>query len=465
MVINDYDGLAERLIKEVNNPLTLTHVWELRADLSELPKEVISKNPRIGVYVIQVLVMEGKLEEAGEMLKILPKESIMYDYARLILPTLHRREFRNVVEKRMGKAGEEMPQLILTAGRPSVLNGFRDFTEYGRYIKQLREPIVNACQVLYGDAAVGVYEIALAEHLYWTNECFEALVLVVGTIPFMENLKDVRCLFAALTLEIFILTANEQAASVKPLISNLRKRVNQYGSEELEHNLEALEIWADMYDGNTEVVNRWMQEDAPDEHHDYNMLHTFAYMVKLRGYLIQEKHMALFSLAERMKTFLIKGRRFMDLCEVMLIQAMSFYRQGRKEQAFDLLDKVINYAKRYGYDRLIGDEGGQMYRLLYDYRRERGNDPYLSKVMDIARRMGLLYPNYLKAAYSKVENLTKMEKDVLRLLAEEHSNEEISEYLDISINTVKFHVKNIYKKLSASSRGQAVKIAKEMGFI
>ena len=91
-----------------------------------------------------------------------------------------------------------------------MLNGFRDFTEYGRYIKQLREPIVKACQVLYGDAAAGVYEIALAEHLYWKNECFEALVLVVGAIPFMENLKDVRCLFAALTLEIFILTANGQ---------------------------------------------------------------------------------------------------------------------------------------------------------------------------------------------------------------------------------------------------------------
>lgn len=268
-----------------------------------------------------------------------------------------------------------------------------------------------------------------------------------------------------LTLEIFILVANGQTASVKPLISNLRKRVNQYGSEELEHNLEALEIWADMYDGNTEVVNQWMKENAPNEHHDYNMLHGFAYMIKLRGYLIQEKHMALFSLAEKMKALLIKGRRFMDLCEVMMIQALSFYRQGKKEQAFVLLDKVINYAKRYGYDRMIEDEGVQMYHLLYDYRRERGSDPYLTKVMDIARKMGLLYPNYLRAAYSKVENITKMEKDVFRLMAEERTNEEISEYLDISINTVKFHVKNIYKKLSASSRGQAVKIAKEMGFL
>ena len=308
-------------------------------------------------------------------------------------------------------------------------------------------------------------EIAMAEHLYWKNECFEALVLVVGTIPFMENLKDVRCLFAALTLEIFILVANGQTAAVKPLIRNLRKRVDQYGSEELEHNLEALEIWASMYDGKTEVVNQWMQESAPDEHGDYNMLNTFGYMVKLRGYLIQEKHMALFSLAEKMKPLLKKGRRFMDLCEVMMIQAMSFYRQGRKEQAFVILDKVINYAKRYGYDRLIGDEGGQMYRLLYEYRRERGNDPYLTRIMDIARGMGLLYPNYLKESYTIAENITKMEKAVLRLLAEENSNEEISEYLDISINTVKFHVKNIYKKLSASSRGQAVKIAKEIGFL
>ena len=464
-MINNYIDLIEKLNKEINDPITLTRLWGLKDELYELPGEVLREHPSTAVCVIKVLIMEGKLEEAEQYLEFTDKEPLMYDWARLVLPTVNRNAFRKVVEKRMRESDQQIPKLILTAGRPSLLNGFRDFTEYGKYIKRMKEPIVKACQTLYGDAATGVYEIALAEHLYWKNECFEALVMVVGTIPFMENLKDVRCLFAALTLEIFILVANGQTAAVEPMIANLRRRVEQYGSEELECNLAALEIWAAMYDGKTEQVNQWMNNRAPNEHSSFNMLDTYCYMIKLRCYLIQDKHMALLSMTERMKPLLIKGRRHMDLCEVMLIQAMSYHCQGRTEQAFDLMDRVLHDSKRYGYDRLIGDEGDRMYKLLYDYRRERGSDPYLTRVMDIARKMGLLYPNYLKSSYESIEKLTAMELDVLKLMAEEKSNSEIGEYLDVSTNTVKFHVKNIYRKLSVSSRGQAVKKAREVGIL
>lgn len=461
----NYTGLIEKLNREMNAPITLTKLWEMKDELYGIPEEVLCENPSAAVCMIKVLVMEGKLEEAERYLKFTYKDPLMYDWGQIILPTVDRNRFRRVVERRMRESGQRIPKLILTAGRPSVLNGFRDFTEYGKYIKQLKDPIVRACQVLYGDAATGVYEIALAEHLYWRNKCFEALVLVVGTIPFMENLKDVRCLFAALTLEIFILVANGQTAAVEPLIANLRRRVEQYGSEELEQNLTALGIWAAMYDGKTEQINRWMKEKAPDEHSGFSMLDTFCYMIKFRCYLIQEKHMALLSTAERIKPLLEKGHRWMDLCEMMMIQAMSFHAQGRKEQAYELLDKVLHYSKRYGYDRLIGDEGSRMYKLLYEYRRDRGSDPYLTRVMDIARKMGLLYPDYLRASYETVQKMTGMELDVLRLMTEEKSNGEIGEYLDISTNTVKFHVKNIYRKLKVSSRGQAVKKAKEAGIL
>jgi len=53
--------------------------------------------------------------------------------------------------------------------------------------------------------------------------------------------------------------------------------------------------------------------------------------------------------------------------------------------------------------------------------------------------------------------LTKRERDVLKLVMEGHSNEEISQKMFISKNTVKSHVKNIYNKLDVKNRIQAVK--------
>lgn len=50
------------------------------------------------------------------------------------------------------------------------------------------------------------------------------------------------------------------------------------------------------------------------------------------------------------------------------------------------------------------------------------------------------------------ETLTKMEKKIAKLLKTGYTNMNISEELDISINTVKTHVKHIYEKLNVKDR-------------
>ncbi|SEH48054.1 two component transcriptional regulator, LuxR family [Halobacillus karajensis] len=54
------------------------------------------------------------------------------------------------------------------------------------------------------------------------------------------------------------------------------------------------------------------------------------------------------------------------------------------------------------------------------------------------------------------EQLTEREKEVLLLMAEGKSNQEISEQLFIALKTVKVHVSNILGKLEVSDRTQAV---------
>lgn len=53
--------------------------------------------------------------------------------------------------------------------------------------------------------------------------------------------------------------------------------------------------------------------------------------------------------------------------------------------------------------------------------------------------------------------LTLREREVLDLLAQGISNKEISQKLFISVETVKSHIKNIYKKLEVKNRVEAVK--------
>lgn len=59
----------------------------------------------------------------------------------------------------------------------------------------------------------------------------------------------------------------------------------------------------------------------------------------------------------------------------------------------------------------------------------------------------------------KIENLTKRELEVLKLLAVGMYNKEIAEKLNISERTVKNHVSNIFKKLEVTDRTQAAVFA------
>ena len=64
-----------------------------------------------------------------------------------------------------------------------------------------------------------------------------------------------------------------------------------------------------------------------------------------------------------------------------------------------------------------------------------------------------------------IEPLTPRELAVLRLLAEGHANKAIAARLEVSENTVKFHVNAIFGKLGAGSRTEAVTRATRMGLV
>jgi LuxR family maltose regulon positive regulatory protein len=63
------------------------------------------------------------------------------------------------------------------------------------------------------------------------------------------------------------------------------------------------------------------------------------------------------------------------------------------------------------------------------------------------------------------EALTERELDVLRLLAGPRSRREIGDALYVSADTVKTHMRGIYRKLSASTRSEAVERGRELGLL
>ncbi|MEM5434631.1 response regulator transcription factor [Paraburkholderia diazotrophica] len=74
-------------------------------------------------------------------------------------------------------------------------------------------------------------------------------------------------------------------------------------------------------------------------------------------------------------------------------------------------------------------------------------------------------PSHEAASGEPFEALTLREIEVLAMLADGLGNKEIARQLDISDNTVKFHVSSIFGKLGATNRTEAVMLGMRRGFI
>lgn len=63
-----------------------------------------------------------------------------------------------------------------------------------------------------------------------------------------------------------------------------------------------------------------------------------------------------------------------------------------------------------------------------------------------------------------LDKLSARERDILGLMIEGGTNKEIARQLEVQEITVKVHLRNIYRKLGAANRAQAVRIALENGW-
>ena len=62
-----------------------------------------------------------------------------------------------------------------------------------------------------------------------------------------------------------------------------------------------------LYDGDVDTVTEWMENEAPSEFGELNMLDTYKYMIKMRAYILEEKYLAMLSLAEYLREPLRKA--------------------------------------------------------------------------------------------------------------------------------------------------------------
>jgi LuxR family maltose regulon positive regulatory protein len=182
------------------------------------------------------------------------------------------------------------------------------------------------------------------------------------------------------------------------------------------------------------------------------------YLALLRLHLRRGDYSAGLALSEQLLKQEATKRVGRDI-EILALRALAF--QGMKEiqPALAALEKAFSLARPEGYVRLFLDEGEPMTKLLYQVKAQRSGGGYAAELLSA---LGGASRTELPPAQLLIEPLTLRELEVLKLIEGGCSNQEIAAKLVISLPTVKRHISNIYAKLGASSRTQAVSLGKEL---
>ncbi len=154
--------------------------------------------------------------------------------------------------------------------------------------------------------------------------------------------------------------------------------------------------------------------------------------------------------------------------KVLVLQAVALHMESEQDQAVHLLFDALALAEPGGFIRLFVDEGRPMAHLLSQAEALGVMQDYTGKLLAIvkAEEHKREDPSSLPPpAQSLIEPLSRRELEVLRLIAQGLTNQEIGERLFLALDTVKGHNRNIFDKLQVQRRTEAVARARELGLL
>jgi LuxR family maltose regulon positive regulatory protein len=352
---------------------------------------------------------------------------------------------------------------------------------------QVRMGLLHEAKVTYEEAL----EIGEYGHERALPITGEALMGLGDLLREWNDLENARCIlldgieltnkwrhFAALDGYLYLARVENALGKSEEALAAIHKAMElAIGLDTIEFDDQLVEIyqarlWIEM--GNLKAAENWakkfnrdslIDEIADDsnivlQHLLHRELYVLARLFITRGHFEQ-----VLEFLEPLLAIKSRAGRVANQIEILILKSLALNGIGEVDEAVVILEKALSLAEPGGFVRMFVDEGPQMAHLLYKVI-ERGN------FIKYAKRLLSEFPDSDTQIGKEdidqgdlIEPLSTREREVLDLIAQGLSNQEIASRLFISLSTVKGHASNIYGKLGVNNRTQAVARARGIGLL
>ncbi len=308
--------------------------------------------------------------------------------------------------------------------------------------------------------------------------------LALAENHFAASVADPQAVRAAVLLTqlyfyllLISVRAPERLAHTDAVLDRLDALARQQGSREMLRTVEALRALAALLRGDKATASAWAQDRSmppivvgkPLE----SLIWARCKLAEGAPAALEQAHAGL----EKLAAASIQRHDAAFHLEATVLQALAAYAQGREAESLALLGPAVNLAAAQRAPLLFMGHRAAMTRLLHRLAATPTFADAACAMLDLigaadstvdsdaAPANERHQPAAATSALPGGEALTRRELQIVELLAQRLSNEEIAAGLMISPHTVRNHLANLYAKLGVTSRRAAVAQAQRLGLI
>lgn len=335
------------------------------------------------------------------------------------------------------------------------------FQETDRYVHTLG---------LQQGAVFSKTNLGLGNLYYEWNKLDEALRYITEGIRLAEQGGYLDQLLPGYAALARIQSKQGDLAGIQNTIQRAKKNAGIYGdpSAAVSH-IAAMEAEIAQQLGTPFVIDNWLESRktnlpvTPDLFQQYELT-TLARVLGARG-----DYDSMNTMIRPMWELALRQGRVKDSIYFEVLLAKCLFMKGEPMQALAILQGALAKGEPGNFVRTFLDEGGVVVSMIKQILATAGEQKpggeecstgYLYFLLEEAAK------DILKVSTSQpmpgisagLASLTDHELHILHLLEAGYSNKLLAQNLNISLNTVKFHLKNIYGKLGVVNRTQAARI-------
>ncbi len=466
------------LIKNAQLHPGVGHYREMEHYYFSLPKEEILRSPALmcGMSMLNAMCLDYEASEQwyNQLLSYsskLKKTDSEYKsvqgklaYLDIGLPQRGSKGLVEVISKVfrvMTDIDLKVPTFSVTSNLPSIMNGGKDFCDWSKKDDLLYATMGKPIEAVLGRDGVGLADCAICESKFEKGEDISKRLLTLmsrlGEIQ-VHGTPDIEFAVVGLLARVHVSQGKAQAALES--IKSLGTKFSDTKQSRFLSNIDAMLCRIQLRLGDSDATKTWLQEKAPKNDARLWAMWRYQYFTTAMVLLAEGKEEESLLLLARLKPYYIHCGRMMDSIHTCILTALCLERLKDKEWKNEL-SAALDTCYEYRFIWPVAQYGVAILPLLGKCGWSQ-NTPYLNTLIKAARIQAVHYPRFLKTPPQPKEPLSAAETQVLKLLCENLSNQEIGEILGIKLPTVKTHVSRILQKLDVSRRSEAKAAAEKL---